>query len=211
MVVDEEKKYFDWQLDFNKKQLSGKESAPPHWKHLINDIKTLIKNDENIDTIRDLGCGTGAIYKVILNHFDNGNYYGYDKSEYAIELAKNNWSKDNFFVFDISDIDVNFIKGDNEILYMSALLDVLPNANDHLKKIVELNFKYILIHRVKIVIDQPSFSEEYMAIGVMPSYVFSHNLDEIIQIIGEKYDYEIYENDWGNYFNIRLIRKDKND
>ena len=175
---------------------------------MINDIVSLAKDDENIDTIRDLGCGTGAVYKVISDHFDQGNYYGYDKSEYAIQLAKENWSKDNFFVFDIDDIDENFIKGDNEILYMSALLDVLPNANDYLKKIVQFNFKYILIHRAKIITDQPSFAEEYMAVDVMPSYVFSHNLDELVEIVDEKYYYEVYKNDWGNYCNIKLIRKD---
>lgn len=208
MISEEEKKYFDWQLEFNKKELSGEESTPPHWKHLINDIISLTEIDDNVDTIRDLGCGTGAIYKVINDYFDNANYYGYDKSEYAIQLAKDQWSKNNFFVFDANNIDENFIKGDNEILYMSALLDVLPNANEYLKKIVELNFKYILIHRSKIITDKPSFVEEYMAAGVMSSYVFSHNLDELIEIVDKRYYHEIYKNDWGNYFNIKLIRKD---
>lgn len=208
MMLEEEKKYFERQLELNKKELSGEEPAPPHWKHLINDIISLARDDENIDTIRDLGCGTGAVYKVVTDHFDDGHYYGYDKSEYAIELAKKQWSEDNFFVFNADEIDENFIKGDNEILYMSALLDVLPNANDYLKKIVSLGFKYILIHRVKIITDQPSFAEEYMAFDVMPSYRFSHNLDELIEIVDEKYYYEVYKNDWGNYCNIKLIRKD---
>ena len=202
---EQEKKYFDSQLLLNKKELDGRARKPPHWTNLVSDIIELSKQNDSIDTIRDLGCGSGAIYQVIKDEFETGNYYGYDKSDYAISLAKDNYSKDNFFVFDLNDIDENFIQGDNEILYMSALLDVLPDANKSLKKICSFGFKNIIIHRVNI-IEEESRYFQYMAFDVMPSCAFYHNREELVDIISKNYEYDIYQND-GHDFNIRMTRK----
>jgi len=204
-TIEQEKSYFDRQLLLNKKELSYTARRPPHWDNLINDVGFFVGQNENIDTIRDLGCGTGALYQVVSDGLEGGNYYGYDRSEYAIELAKENYSKDSFFVFDLNDLDENFIKGDNEIFYMAAVLDVLPNANKVLKKICSLGFKNILLHRMNID-DQPSRYSEYMAFDVMPTYAFYHNRQDLIDIVSENYEYEIYQNDGHNY-NMRLIAK----
>jgi SAM-dependent methyltransferase len=204
-TIEQEKSYFDRQLLLNKKELSYTARRPPHWDNLIDDVGFFVGQNENIDTIRDLGCGTGALYQVVSDGLEGGNYYGYDRSEYAIELAKENYSKDSFFVFDINDLDENFIKGDNEIFYMSAVLDVLPNANKVLKKICSLGFKNILLHRMSID-DQPSRYSEYMAFDVMPTYAFYHNRQDLIDIVSENYEYEIYQND-GHDYNMRLIAK----
>jgi len=204
-TIEQEKSYFDRQLLLNKKELSYTARRPPHWDNLIDDVGFFVGQNENIDTIRDLGCGTGALYQVVSDGLEGGNYYGYDRSEYAIELAKENYSKDSFFVFDLNDLDENFIKGDNEIFYMAAVLDVLPNANKVLKKICSLGFKNILLHRMNID-DQPSRYSEYMAFDVMPTYAFYHNRQDLIDIVSENYEYEIYQNDGHNY-NMRLIAK----
>ena len=204
-TIEQEKSYFDRQLLLNKKELSYTARRPPHWDNLIDDVGFFVGQNENIDTIRDLGCGTGALYQVVSDGLEGGNYYGYDRSEYAIELAKENYSKDSFFVFDINDLDENFIKGDNEIFYMAAVLDVLPNANKVLKKICALGFKNILLHRMSID-DQPSRYSEYMAFDVMPTYAFYHNRQDLIDIVSENYEYEIYQND-GHDYNMRLIAK----
>jgi trans-aconitate methyltransferase len=204
-TIEQEKSYFDRQLLLNKKELSYTARRPPHWDNLIDDVGFFVGQNENIDTIRDLGCGTGALYQVVSDGLEGGNYYGYDRSEYAIELAKENYSKDSFFVFDLNDLDENFIKGDNEIFYMAAVLDVLPNANKVLKKICSLGFKNILLHRMNID-DQPSRYSEYMAFDVMPTYAFYHNRQDLIDIVSENYEYEIYQND-GHDYNMRLIAK----
>ena len=204
-TIEQEKSYFDRQLLLNKKELSYTARRPPHWDNLIDDVGFFVGQNENIDTIRDLGCGTGALYQVVSDGLEGGNYYGYDRSEYAIELAKENYSKDSFFVFDLNDLDENFIKGDNEIFYMAAVLDVLPNANKVLKKICSLGFKNILLHRMSID-DQPSRYSEYMAFDVMPTYAFYHNRQDLIDIVSENYEYEIYQND-GHDYNMRLIAK----
>jgi len=204
-TIDQEKSYFDRQLLLNKKELNYIARRPPHWNNLISDVGFFVEQNENIDTIRDLGCGTGALYQVVSEGLEGGNYYGYDKSEYAIKLAKENYSEDNFFVFDLNDLDENFIKGDNEIFYMAAVLDVLPNANEVLKKICSFGFKNILLHRMNID-NQVSRYSEYMAFDVMPTYSFYHNRSELVDIVSENYNYEIYQNDAHDY-NMRLIRK----
>lgn len=204
-TIEKEKSYFDRQLSLNKKELSLSARRPPHWDHLIDDVCFFIESNEEIDTIRDIGCGSGALYQVVNDGLNGGNYYGYDKSEYAIKLAKENYSENNFFVFDLDDLDENFIKNDNEIFYMAAVLDVLPNANKVLKKICSLGFKNILLHRMNID-DNPSRYTEYMAFDVMPSYAFYHNKSDLIQIVSENYNYEIYKNDNHDY-NMRLIKK----
>jgi SAM-dependent methyltransferase len=204
-TIEQEKSYFDRQLLLNKKELSYTARRPPHWDNLINDVGFFVGQNENIDTIRDLGCGTGALYQVVSDGLEGGNYYGYDRSEYAIKLAKENYSEDNFFVFDLEDLDENFIKGDNEIFYMAALLDVLPNANNVLENVCSMGFKNIIIHRMNID-DQPSRYSEYMAFDVMPTYAFYHNKQDLIDIVSENYKYEIYQND-GHDYNMRLIAK----
>jgi|TARA_B100000073_G_scaffold95132_1_gene75557 SAM-dependent methyltransferase len=204
-TIEQEESYFDRQLSLNKKELSLSARRPPHWDHLIDDVSFFIESNEEIDTIRDVGCGSGALYQVVNDGLNGGNYYGYDKSEYAVKLAKENYSKNNFFVFDLDDLDENFIKNDNEIFYMAAVLDVLPNANKVLKKICSLGFRNILIHRMNID-DGPSRYSEYMAFDVMPTYAFYHNKSDLIEIVSENYDYEIYKNDNHDY-NMRLIKK----
>ena len=204
-TIDQEKDYFDIQLSLNKKQLSRDVPRPPHWNNIIGDVMSFVDKDDSIDTIRDLGCGTGGLYEIINESLSGGKYYGYDRSEYAINLAKENYSKDSFFVFDLDNLDENFIKGDNEIFYMAAVLDVLPNANEVLKKVCSLGFKNILLHRMNID-DGPSRYSEYMAFDVMPTYAFYHNKHDLIDIVSENYEYEIYQNDIHN-FNMRLIKK----
>jgi len=204
-TIDQEKSYFDRQLSLNKLELNSAARRPPHWDNLIRDVSFFVEKNEDIDTIRDLGCGSGALYEVVNRGLDGGNYYGYDKSEYAIKLAKENYSEDNFFVFDLNDLDENFIKGDNEIFYMAAVLDVLPNANEVLKKICSFGFKNILLHRMNID-NQVSRYSEYMAFDVMPTYAFYHNRSELVDIVSENYEYEIYQND-GHDYNMRLIAK----
>ena len=204
--IEQEKKYFDEQLLLNKKELTNSSFRPPQWDNLISDVKFFLDKNDNINTIRDIGCGSGAVYQVVKDGLDSGYYYGYDKSEYAISLAKKNYSKDNFFVFDIDDIDETFIKSDNEILYMCALLDVLPNANDVLKRICSYNFKNIIIHKMNIH-KEPSGYTEYMAYGDVPSVSFCHNEDDLTDIISKDYDYEIYKNGYNHGYNMRMIRK----
>ena len=54
--------------------------------------------------------------------------------------------------------------------------------------------------------NQVSRYSEYMAFDVMPTYAFYHNKTELIDIVSENYNYEIYQNDAHDY-NMRLIRK----
>ena len=126
-TIEQEKSYFDRQLSLNKKELSLSARRPPHWDHLIDDV-CFIESNEEIDTIRDIGCGSGALYQVVNDGLNGGNYYGYDKSEYAIKLAKENYSENNFFVFDLDDLDENFIKNDNEIFYMAKRIRCSPQC-----------------------------------------------------------------------------------
>ena len=64
-TIEQEKSYFDRQLLLNKKELSYTARRPPHWDNLIDDVGFFVGQNENIDTIRDLGCGTGALYQVV--------------------------------------------------------------------------------------------------------------------------------------------------
>lgn len=205
MSTEQEKMYFDEQLLLNKKELTDPSARPPQWDNLISDVNFFIGKNNNINTIRDLGCGSGAVYQVVKDGLNDGCYYGYDKSEYAISLAKKNYHEDNFFVFNVDDIDETFIKSDNEILYMCGLLDVLTNANEVLKRICSYKFKNIIIHKVNIH-KKPSGYTEYLAYESVPTSFFSHNENDLIDIISKDYDYKIYKNGWQGY-NIRMIRK----
>jgi len=204
------KEYFNLQLQLNKKQFSGELPRPPHWGNMITDIQELCNDDKNINTIKDLGCGSGALYRVvndpwIQSSFDKKiHYYGYDISEHAIKLAKENYSNDHFFTQDACKIDSSFVKN-NEILYMSALLDVMKDGNTFLKNICSMKFKYIIIHRVQFT-TKTSFFTMDRPYGVCDMPMSFHNKKEFIKVISKDYHYTIKNNDEHDY-NIILNLK----
>lgn len=162
------------QLNLNLQQLSNKKNYAPHWNDFLNLMKLV-----QVDTLYDLGCGVGSLYKLMKDNSLNINYIGIDFSESMIEVAKKTWNS-NFRVDDFRNLDGDFSQ---TIIYASGLLDILPDGIKELDTILNYNAKYVLLSRVEV--SQKKVST-YMAYGIeITKYVFDKH--EFLDKISEKY------------------------
>lgn len=167
------------QLSLNLHQLSSKNNYPQHWK----DFLILIQNIK-VDSLYDLGCGIGSLYKLILDNSINVNYIGIDFSESMIELAKTTWNYSEFYIDDFRKLKYDF---SNSIIYASGLLDILPNGIQELKNILSYKSKYVLLSRIEIGLRQQVTT--YKAYGIeITKYTFNKN--DFLNIL-HQYNYKI--------------------
>jgi SAM-dependent methyltransferase len=174
------------QLDLNLIELSLPENYPPHWNDFLGLIK-LVK----VETLYDLGCGVGVMYKVMKDNSLDINYVGIDFSESMIELAKKTWDSKNFYVDDFRNLNKDF---SSAIIYASGLLDILPDGVKGLDTILNYKAKYVLLSRVEV--SQKSIST-YMAYGIeIIEYFFDRR--EFLLKIEEKH-YRIIASSGNSY------------
>lgn len=174
-------KVFNKQLEFNLNELSSTNKYPVHWN-----ISFYILKNAKTKSILDIGCGCGSFYKVCQDNLPEVKYCGCDYSEDAITLAKETWSDGCFFVQDIMDLSVEDIK-DYDTLYASALMDVSPNGDGMVEKILSLNANKILLSRVKVT-NQDSYYVKYKAYEEIETCAYHHNMDNLIDMFS-KYGY----------------------
>jgi len=154
------------QLSFNLHQLSSRINYPSHWK----DFLILMKNIQ-VDTLYDLGCGVGAMYKLLLDNSIDINYVGIDFSEAAIVLAKQTWRHSEFYIVDFRKLTYDF---SNSIIYASGLLDILPDGIKELKNILSYNSKYVVLSRIELGINEKIST--YKSYGIeITKYTFNTN------------------------------------
>jgi putative methyltransferase (TIGR04325 family) len=162
------------QLSLNLKQLSSPSTYAAHWKDFLSLMK-LVK----VETIYDLGCGVGAMYKLIKDNLSDIKYVGIDFSESMIEHAKKTWNSQDFYVESFRNLKGDF---SNSIIYASGLLDILPDGIKELNTILNYRAKYVLLSRVEIS-EKKIFT--YMAYGIeVTKYVFDRQ--EFLDKIEEK-------------------------
>ena len=188
------KELFDMQLELNMKELHNKSTYPRHW---MDNIELMVQY--NPKSILDVGCGCGAFYEVCRREFENINYLGIDYSKEAIDLAKKTWG-DYFKVLDYKDLTEKFVEK-YDMVYLSALLDVLPNGDEALEFILSLNANQILISRVKL-INEESRHDVYKVYNGITTYAYYHNYENFINNI-KKYNYS-YINKNDNFYLTKI-------
>jgi trans-aconitate methyltransferase len=172
---------FKKQLDYNLMELEG--TYPPHWYSFISLI-----NINNPQSMLDVGCGCGSFYELCKRELPNIKYYGVDYSENAIKLAKETWDENSFSVKDCLKLTKEDIL-EYDLIHMGALLDVLPNGDDVLEYIFNLQPKNILITRMKLT-DKESYYNTYTVYDEIISCEYYHNRDNFIKMC-KKYGYSI--------------------
>jgi 2-polyprenyl-3-methyl-5-hydroxy-6-metoxy-1,4-benzoquinol methylase len=174
------KEVFDKQLDLNIKELDGK--YPRHW---VNNIELLSMFKPT--SILDIGCGCGAFYKVCKEELPAIKYFGTDYSREAIDLATETWGE-HFEVLNYKDLTKEYVSK-YDVLYLSALLDILHDGDQALEFILSLEAKQLLISRVKLT-NKDSNYKEYIAYNSITTYAYYHNIDKFFTTIKD-YGYEI--------------------
>lgn len=203
MSYENNTEIFNQQLNWNLSELTG--NYPNHWIQLIQDYKFLSENYK-INRFLDIGCGCGATKKLLENNFNKVQYTGFDYSKYAIDLAIKNFGDENNFIvkncfsFENSDFEKN------DVVLLSALGDVLNNADELFEKFFRLNIKFLLLYRVRTTTMKSYYELEDLGYG-STCYSYNHNENELIMSFQKhNFDYFMRENN-KNSKNILLIRK----
>lgn len=174
---------FEKQLILNLKEL---DSYPQHWIDFIDLISSI--NTKKISSILDIGCGCGTYYHLCKTHFLNITYTGIDYSNDAVEIAKKQWKYDKFFEYDFWSLTPNYLS-EFDIIHCGALLDVLPNADTALEKLLSMQPKNILLGRVKVT-NKDSHFTQYTAYDAIETYAYYHNIGGLRKLFN-KYNYSI--------------------
>ena len=91
-----------------------------------------------------------------------------------------------------------------DLVFTSALFDVMPNGDDALEHILRLQPKSLLVSRAKLTLDE-SFYRTYTAYDEIETCEFYHNKDNFLSLCGE-YNYDINQiND--NFYLVRVNDK----
>ena len=177
------KTVFEKQLKLNRLQLMSR--YPPHWKELITTLSKFEIND-----VLELGCGVGSAAQLLKSHFPSITYRGFDYSEDAIEIAKENWGEpERFFVKDFWDLTEEDVQKYDCILE-SAVLDVMTNGDEALSFLLSLQPKSVYFQRIKFT-DEPSYYETYKAYDVIETVQYYHNYKNFIDTL-HKHNYRAF-------------------
>lgn len=177
---------FKKQLETNLRELSSLDKYPVHWN-----ISLQILKNTHVKNLLDIGCGCGSFFKVCKENLPELNYCGCDYSQEAIDIAKKTWPDGCFFTKNIMDFTRNDVV-DYDILYASAIMDVSPNGDQMLEKILSLNVKKVLLSRVKMT-NSESYYITYKAYDTIETCAYYHNIKKIISMFSNcNYNYQIF-------------------
>jgi len=134
---------------------------------------------ERGNSLLDVGCGVGA-YAALVDKFHPGiEYRGCDISPHMIEIARREFDPDfgrgrgsRFTVRDALDLQWGA-----DIILASSLIEVCPNWRDVLRHLCSLDFKWLILNRVRLWNDpdHPTTERIYTTIYGTPSFEVVHN------------------------------------
>lgn len=185
-VIDswKNKKVFEKQLELNLRELNNKSTYPAHWNSFIEFISQIKPS-----SILDVGCGCGSLCELCRIEFPNIKYTGMDYSDAAIDIANKQWASGTFYVNNYLSLTKEYVL-DYDLIYMGAVLDILPNGDEGLEFILSLDIKKLLIGRVKLTNNNTSFYTIYKAYDEIQTCAYYHNEDNFLKTC-DRYNYKI--------------------
>ena len=182
------KNAFKEMRDLNIKELQNSK-LPNHMDSFIKGVNQL---ETPIKSLLDIGCGAGIFYKVCLENFPLVKYTGIDYSSNAIQIAKSTFPKGTFKVQDFQNLTSEDAE-EFDIIYLGALLDVLPNALNALTSILKHKFKIIVLGRVRLTTSD-DYVKRYTAYDEIDTCMYFHNEEKLKALFTEnKYSIKYFE------------------
>jgi len=117
---------------------------PLHWvMHFVNIINNFLYNDKSISglTINDIGCNVGHFLRGVDKIKVNTVYNGYDISSVYLDIAKQHFKKDCFYLLDASEE----VPKECDVTVISATMEHVLNDKTFLKNILNSSKKMVII------------------------------------------------------------------
>lgn len=109
-------------------------------------ISNFIKKNESV---LDIGCGQGGLYKILKKRFKKINYTGIDFNGKMIEIAKNKYPSANFFLYEKENY-LNFFKKKFDVIIIFGILHLNVSWKKILSNAAKIAKKKILFdHRIE--------------------------------------------------------------
>lgn len=185
---------FEKQLELNLKQLQG--DYPRHW---VVSLDFLNKIEWN--SILDISCGVGSLYRLVNDNFKDKKYTGIDYSEIALDIAKKQWNYDKFYLKDINELTPNYTK-EFDVIYASGIIDIIPDEY-LIDRLLKLNNKYAIFSRIHIVSNK-SYLNTYQAYEQITTYKFHLN-QKLFDSFIKNNNYTLIDSNDENYLLKRNI------
>ena len=197
---------FEHQIRLNNYELQS--SYPNHWKHFIKSLDFLTLK-HNVNRIVDIGCGAGVYSELARRHFPRLSYLGYDYSENALQVAKKSWPDSKFKLGKYQDLSSSdFNEGD--VLVANGLLDILPNGDKALERLLSLSCKFVILQRINIT-EAVSSHNVYRAYDVIETYEYHHNITVFSNLLNQ-YGYSCKDDEYidspNTAINVLIIKND---
>ena len=110
-------------------------------------ISRFIKNN---DSVLDIGCGQGGLYKILNKKFKKIKYTGIDFNKQMIDLAKSNFSNGKFYWFTKKDYH-KFFKKKFDVVIIFGILHLNPNWDRILLNASKVSKRVVIFdHRVEL-------------------------------------------------------------
>ena len=183
----------DWQLRYQNREylemsLKRLNQDPLIWCSQFAEIINSINRGSNKISINDFGCNVGHFCKILKKIKFETKYKGYDNSKTYINIAKENFPKEKFYLLDIA----NEKSQNADISVISATLEHILDWKEALKNIFTTTSEVIILRSFFGEENEIQYYNKKDAIEAYPILQFSF---EEIATLAREFD-----------FNIRYIR-----
>jgi SAM-dependent methyltransferase len=164
----------------------------PHFQAFLDMMKHIMGGcscESMSYSLLDVGCGVGAYAALVDRFFPHISYRGCDISPHMIEIARREFDPDfgrgrgsRFTVRDVLDL-----RSGADIILASSLIEVCPNWRDVLRHLCSLQFKWLILNRVRLWNDpdHPTTEQVYATIYETSSFEAVHNWETLRAIARE--------------------------